>query len=81
MKIVASNGENYDESELGNLELDSHADSPVLGSQSVIVRKTGRTVSVKVFADELGRPLVVPVVDGVILHECDSPFDAAIFYV
>ena len=71
LKIAASKGGNYDESELGNLELDSHADSPVLGSQSVIVRKTGRTVSVKGFTDELGRPLVVPVVDGIILHECE----------
>ena len=69
MKIAASKGENYDESELGNLKLDSHADSQVLGSQSVIVRKTGRTVSVKGFSDELGRPLLVPVVDSVILHE------------
>ena len=39
----------------GNLELDSHADSPVLGKGAVVVRKTDRTVSVKGFSDEISK--------------------------
>ena len=52
------------------LELDSHADSPVLGRDATIVMKTGRFVSVRGFTDELGAPIRVPVVSGVIAYEC-----------
>ena len=51
--------------------MDSHADSPVLGRGATVVRKTGRTVSVRGFSDELGQPISVPVVDGVITYECE----------
>ena len=53
------------------MELDSHADSPVLGKGATVVRNTGRTVSVKGFSDELGQPLLVPVVDGIVTYECE----------
>ena len=55
----------------GRLELDSHADSPVLGHGATVVRNTGRTVSVRGFSDELGQAISVPVVDGVIAYECE----------
>ena len=58
-----------DENDNGRLELDSHADSPVLGKTAVIIRKTGRTISVKGFSDELGRALSVPVIDGAIAYD------------
>ena len=60
-----------DDQDDGNLELDSYADSPVLGRGAVVVRKTDRTILVKGFSDEIGRPISVPVVDGVIAYECE----------
>ena len=53
------------------LELDSHADSPVLGHHARITRNTGRFVSVRGFTDELGAPIRVPVVDGAVKYECE----------
>ena len=43
----------------------------MLGKGAVIVRKTDRSVSVKGFADEIGRPISVPVVDGVVAYDCE----------
>ena len=65
---IAASSEEVDE---GQLELDSHADSPVLGKGAIIVRKTDRTVSVKGFADEIGNPISVPVVDGLVAYDCE----------
>ena len=61
----------HDVEDCGRLELDSHADSPVVGNGAVIVRKTGRQVSVKGFADEIGRPISVPVVDALLTYCCE----------
>ena len=58
-------------STVSRLELDSHADSPVLGAGAIIIRETGKKVSVRGFTDEIGEPIVVPVVDGLLLYECD----------
>ena len=60
-----------DEKDGCRLELDSHADSPVLGKSAVIIKKTDRRVSVRGFADEIGRPISVPVVDGVLAYDCE----------
>ena len=67
-KIAASRSNDLDD---GNLELDSHADSPVLGRGAKIVRQTGRKVSVRGFSDELGHPINVEVVDGILKYECE----------
>jgi len=53
------------------LELDSHADSQVLGMGAIIVKNTGRKVSVRGFTDKIGKPIEVPVVDGILLYKCD----------
>ena len=44
------------------LEMDSHADSPVVGNQAHILEYTGRKVSVSGFTDALGKPMLVEVV-------------------
>ena len=59
------------QSKESRLELDSHADSPVLGRGAHITYNTGRTVSVRGFTDELGDPIRVPVVNGVLVYECE----------
>ena len=60
-----------DEKDGCRLELDSHADSPVLGKSAVIIKKTDRRVSVRGFADEIGKTISVPVVDGVLAYDCE----------
>ena len=67
-KIAASYN---DDGNAGKLELDSHADSPVLGEGAKVVKQTGRVVSVRGFSDELGHPIRVQVVDGILKYECD----------
>ena len=54
-----------DEKDGCRLELDSHADSPVIRKSDVIIIKSDRRVLVCGFADEIGRTISVPVVDGV----------------
>ena len=43
----------------------------MLGKSAVIIKKTDRRVSVRGFADEIGRPISVPVVDGVLAYDCE----------
>ena len=54
-----------------SLELDSHADSPVVGKHAFILRHTGKQVRVSGFTDQLGSPLLVPVVDAALIYECN----------
>ena len=50
-------------------ELDSHADSPVVGQASKILEYTGREVLVSGFTEGLGKPLQVPVVTAAVAYE------------
>ena len=52
-------------------ELDSHADSPVVGKYSTILEDTGRKASVSGFTSELGEPMLVPVVQAAVTYECE----------
>ena len=52
-------------------ELDSHADSPVVGKHVYILQSTGRKVSSKGFTDQLGAPILVPVVDATVVYDCE----------
>ena len=61
-----------DSSQEGKLELDSHADSPVVGKGALEVRDCGRTVLVGGFSDELGQPMRVRVIDAVLLYEDET---------
>ena len=52
------------------LELDSHADSPVVGSEALIIRTHDRKVRVNGFTPALGSKMV-DVVDAAVAYECD----------
>ena len=53
---------------LVRLELDSHADSPVVGREAHVLEYTGRKVTVSGFTNALGEPMLVDVVHAVITH-------------
>ena len=55
--------------ELGGTELDSHADSPVVGRNCFIHRRTGKSVNVRGFSDALGKPMEVDVVDAIVAYD------------
>ena len=59
------------ESEATAIELDSHADSPVVGRHAHIHRHTGTTVKVSGFTDALGSALTVPIVDAMYCYDCE----------
>ena len=54
------------------LEMDSHADSPVVGNHAHVLEYTGRKVSVSGFTDALGKPMLVEVVHALIVYDCDT---------
>ena len=56
--------------ELSSLELDSHADSPLVGSEALIIRTHDRKVRVNGFTPVLGSE-TVDVVDAAIAYECE----------
>ena len=68
-KIATANTDER-EDESTTLELDSHADSPVVGAHARIISKTGDKVSVRGFCDEIGKPILVEVVDAVLIYDC-----------
>lgn len=51
-------------------ELDSHADSPVLGKHASILFQTDKTISVAPFSDSLGILPEVPVAHGAVAYDC-----------
>ena len=55
---------------LSTTELDSHADSPVVGKYCKILELTGKTVKVSGFTSDLGKPLEVPVVNAAVAYDC-----------
>ena len=52
-------------------ELDSHADSPVVGKYAWILEDTGRRATVTGFTSELGKPMSVPVVNAAVAYDCE----------
>ena len=52
------------------IELDSHADSPVVGRHARIIRHTGNEVKVSGFSDELGKSLTAEIVDAMLSYDC-----------
>ena len=51
-------------------ELDSHADSPVVGRHCKILEYTGRQVDVSGFSDSLGECKSIPVVNCAVAYDC-----------
>ena len=56
--------------ESSSLELDSHVDSPVVGSEALIIRIHDRKVRVNGFTPDM-RSKMVHVVDAEIAYECE----------
>ena len=65
---LASSQQNYTPTESAT-ELDSHADSPVLGQNAIIIETTSKTVLVSGFTSDLGKPLRVPVVTAAVAYD------------
>ena len=62
-QIDLSNGETW-------LELESHADLPVIGMGAKVITETGKKVPVCGFTDEHGGPIQVSVVNGMVAYDC-----------
>ena len=60
-----------DMTKVTSTELDSHADSPVVGRYSKIIEDTGRKATVSGFTTDLGKPMTVPVVNAAVAYDCD----------
>ena len=52
-------------------ELDSHADSPVVGKYCKVLESTGRRATVSGFTTDLGKPMSVPVVNAAVAYDCE----------
>ena len=60
--VGASNTSSLEDNEtVSATELDSHADSPVVGKYAKFFELTGKAVNVSGFISNLGKPLRVPV--------------------
>ena len=59
-------------------ELDSHADSPVVGRYAIILEVLNKTVQVSGFTTDLGKPIRVPVVNAAVAYDCDITGDTHI---
>ena len=55
-----------------SIELDSHADSAVVGRSAYILERTGNYVSVSGFTDRLGKALKVEVVHACLAYDCEK---------
>ena len=61
MMKVSSITSEVDNERISATELDSHADSPVVGKYSTVLEYTGRKATVTGFTEDLGRHMSVPV--------------------
>jgi len=52
------------------IELDSHADSPVAGSFCHILEKHNRQLYISGFTDDLGKPILVDVINAAVTYDC-----------
>ena len=59
-----------------SLELDSHADSPVVGKNSFILERTGKKVSVSGFTNDLRKPLLLDVVHAAVMYDDPESSDS-----
>ena len=62
-------------------ELDSHADSPVVGKYARIVEETGKYVNVSGFTKSLGKPLSASVVTAAVAYDCEISGDTYIMII
>ena len=62
-------------------ELDSHADSPVVGRYSKILEDTGKTATVSGFTTDLGKPITVPIVNAAVAYDSEITGETYILIV
>lgn len=63
------------------LELDSHADSPIMGGHAKVLEYTGRTVNVQGFSDNLGKPIKVDIVNVALVYDCSYSGESHILHL
>ena len=80
-KIQGSTSSEEGEKEVSAIDLDSHADSPVVRKHAHILRKTGRRVKVSGFTDQLGEPIHVDVVDAAMVYDCEFSGDSFVMII
>ena len=51
-------------------ELDSHANMIVVGSQALVIQRTGQSAHVNAFYDEVQGMSEVPIVDAAVTYDC-----------
>ena len=68
---ICASSSHSDDSTISATELDSHADSPVVGRYCTILEDTGRKARVSGFTSDLGKPLVVKVVNAAVAYDCE----------
>ena len=71
----------FDTERVTATELDSHADSPVVGRYSRILEYTGRKASVAGFTKDLGKPMTVPVVNAAVAYDCEVSGETRILVI
>ena len=67
--------------EVGRTDLDSHADSPVVGINAKILSHTGKHVNVWGFSKALGSKPKVPVVNAAVTYTCEYTGESIILLV
>ena len=70
-RIVSTTSNPEENDSTSVLELDSHADSPIVGRKAFLIRRTGKRVNLYGFTDRLGKPIPVDVVDTAVLYDCE----------
>ena len=55
---------------LSRTELDTHASSIVIGDNVLVTHDSGKVANVGPFTDQLGKLKNIPIVDGVVAHDC-----------
>ena len=75
----SSSGEDFEH--ISATELDSHADSPVVGKYCHIIENKGKTAKVSGFTSDLGKPLTVPIVTAAIAYDCEFTGETNILIV
>ena len=69
------------EDEVGRTDLDSHADSPVVGMNAKILSYTGKHVNVWGFTKALGSRSKVPVVNASVTYTCEYTGESVILLI
>ena len=67
--VSASIEQDHDTSIQARTELDSHADSPVVGRNAIVLEDTGKTANVTGFTKDLGKCMSVPIVTAAVAYD------------